>query len=162
MNGLLPNYDRDARLAPTFTCAGLGGCCSGGSAGEIKKRLDRTRSDSRWKLGLITGCEGGMPSMITTNKWETVFSRGGAGYGRVCLQRPVLASQVSRWRLGGTESPRRQTRKGFGDSFSFIREPKMSQINGKREPAISARTVSECRVWRRSSADRGSTLLSSG
>ena len=34
MHRLLPHYDRDARLALTLTCAGLGGCCSDGGAGE--------------------------------------------------------------------------------------------------------------------------------
>ena len=64
MHGLLSNYGRGDRLASTLTCAGLGGCCICGGAGEKccsgggtagrKTRLDRTRSESRWKLGFIT------------------------------------------------------------------------------------------------------------
>lgn len=41
---LLPTYDPDARVAPMPTCTGLGGCCSGGGAGE-KRPLGRTRSN---------------------------------------------------------------------------------------------------------------------
>ena len=57
MHVLIPNCDRDARLASTLTCAGLGGCCSGGGAGERKKRLDCTRSESRRKLDLSLAVE---------------------------------------------------------------------------------------------------------
>ena len=134
VHGLLQKYDRDVRLASTFTCAGLGGCCggggagekccSGGGAGERRKRLHRTQSEPKpkRKLGvyhwvrrfmiqrsrltdgiflwrrkevvLVRGLNGKRRSCCPA---ETVFSDGGAGYGRVRLQRFVLASEVSRW-----------------------------------------------------------------
>ena len=58
MHGLIPNYDRDARLASTLTCAGLEKCCRGGGAGERKETLRPHPIRIKMGAGFITGCGG--------------------------------------------------------------------------------------------------------
>ena len=83
---LLPNCDRDSHLASTLTCAGLGGCCSGGGAREkcCSGGGAGERNESAWTAPDRN--QGGswiyhwlwryMTSMIKINEWDVLMEMG--------------------------------------------------------------------------------------
>ena len=61
-HALFPDYERDACLAPTLTCAGLGGCYRDGeprmNGGSVNCRNTRL-APSLTRAGLVGGCSDG-------------------------------------------------------------------------------------------------------